>query len=883
MTPPRPLVDALDDRYLIERELGRGGMATVYLARDLKHDRLVAVKVLRPDLAAVLGAERFLREIRLTAQLQHPHILNLLDSGEAAGFLFYVMPYVEGETLREWLTREGQLSIEDALRITRDVASALDYAHQRGVIHRDIKPENILLYQGEPMVADFGVALAAASAGRERLTETGLSLGTPAYMSPEQASASPKLDARSDQYSLACVLYEMLAGEPPYTGPTAQAIIAKRFTEPIPHLSTVREVPVGLERAITRALARSPADRFPSVSMFAQALIADPTASPTTARGWTRSVRRKWLLRAAAVSPILAILALLGQQLRLPSAARVPTHRQFTFTAQAEEPAFSPDGKTIAYVSQHRSLVLEELGGGGPVTLLPAVPQLGSPRWSPDGRWLYFRMIPDTTQPRAIYRIPSGGGAPVKMGADALPADMVDDWGPFDLSPDGTAMVRVTGDSLVVFDLSLGKERARLPVGGPGLREGKERLTSLGAVRNVAWSPDGRWIASTEEALGGSSILVTSADGQQGRRLAEGVGPVKWGPKGDALFFLATVSGGTDLMRLQFDSHTGSASGQPRLVLSGLPTLLDWTAVYDLRRDGHMLAYVRGPQSHHVWALTMEPGRDTAIARRLSEDSRAYDWPALKRDGSALAVIQYDGTGVGNFFVVPFGGGEFTPLTQGPGYKSNPSWSPDGTNLVYVLTDSTGSKLILTDQMGRRRRMGTTSPFLVGYYRTTWSADGRTLLYPAAHARTLVALDVAHGDEKLIPTPDSLDFWIAAVVSPDGRQVVAAENDRATDRYKLWRTPVAGSRWIPVPIPAGDNIPLLWRKDGWIYLFNEIPGSLPVIWRMKPDGLRRELVAHLPIACRLGFVSMSGDGRRLVCAVHRLEPDVWLVSGLDPS
>jgi len=448
-------------------------MATVYLARDVKHDRLVALKVLRPDLAAVLGGERFLREIRLTAQLQHPHILSLLDSGEAAGFLFYVMPYIEGESLRERLTQDGQLATEEALRITGAICSALEYAHQRTVIHRDIKPENILLSHGEPMVADFGVALAAASAGRERLTETGLSLGTPAYMSPEQASASPRLDGRTDQYSLACVVYEMLAGEPPYTGPTAQAIIAKRFSEPVPHLSTVRDVPVGLERAITRALARSPADRFPTISMFAQALVADPTASPTTARSRARSVRRKWLLRAGGVIPVLAILVLLGQRLRPTPAPGVPTHRQFTFTAQAEEPAFSPDGKTIAYVSQHRSLVLEELAGGGPVTLVPPVSQLGSPRWSPDGRWLYFRMIPDSTQHPSIYRIASSGGAPVKMGADPLPATLVDDWAPFDLSPDGTAMVRVAGDSLVVSDLNSGKERARLPAGGPGAERRK--------------------------------------------------------------------------------------------------------------------------------------------------------------------------------------------------------------------------------------------------------------------------------------------------------------------------------------------------------------------------------------------------------------------------
>src|SRR5262245_59480953 len=238
-----PLADALRDRYTIEREIGRGGMATVYLAGDLRHRRQVALKVLHSELAAMLGPERFLREIELTAGLQHPHILPLLDSGEVGGLLYYVMPYVEGESLRQRLQREPQLPLEEAYRLTREVAEALDYAHGKGIIHRDIKPENILLSRGHALVADFGIALAATQAGGGRLTETGLSLGTPAYMSPEQATADPKLDGRTDQYSLACVLYEMLAGEPPYTGPTAQAIIAKRFSEPVPHVSTVREVP----------------------------------------------------------------------------------------------------------------------------------------------------------------------------------------------------------------------------------------------------------------------------------------------------------------------------------------------------------------------------------------------------------------------------------------------------------------------------------------------------------------------------------------------------------------------------------------------------------------------------------------------------------------
>ena len=264
--------DALRDRYTLERELGRGGMATVYLAKDLRHARYVAVKVLRAELAAALSADRFLREIQLTASLQHAHILPLLDSGTAAGQCYYVMPYVEGESLRERLRREGQLPLEDALRLTREVADALDYAHQRNIIHRDIKPENILLSHGHALVADFGIALAASHLGGGRLTETGLSLGTPAYMSPEQAMAEPRLDGRSDQYSLACVLYELLAGEPPYTGPTAQAILAKRLSEPFPHLRTTRAVPPEVESAVTRALQKSAADRYPTAVQFAQAL-----------------------------------------------------------------------------------------------------------------------------------------------------------------------------------------------------------------------------------------------------------------------------------------------------------------------------------------------------------------------------------------------------------------------------------------------------------------------------------------------------------------------------------------------------------------------------------------------------------------------------------
>lgn len=274
---------ALAGRYRIERELGRGGMATVYLANDVKHHRQVAIKVLRADLATLLGPERFLREVEIAAKLNHPHILPLYDSGDADGFLFYVMPYIKGESLRAKLEREQQLSVEESLAVTRQAASALGHAHAHGVVHRDVKPENILLHEGEAMVADFGIALAASATPDERLTETGLVLGTPEYMSPEQAMSESALDARSDLYSLACVLYEMLAGEPPYTGPNARALLAKQLVDPVPAIRRLRAaVPAAVEQAIMKALANAPADRFSSASAFVEALTAPAGARLTT-------------------------------------------------------------------------------------------------------------------------------------------------------------------------------------------------------------------------------------------------------------------------------------------------------------------------------------------------------------------------------------------------------------------------------------------------------------------------------------------------------------------------------------------------------------------------------------------------------------------------
>jgi len=302
------LAAALADRYRIERELGQGGMATVYLAHDLKHDRKVAIKVLRPELAAVLGAERFLAEIKVTANLQHPNLLPLFDSGQADGFLYYVMPYVQGETLRARLERERQLSVDETVRLVTLLANALEYAHAQGVIHRDLKPENILLQSGQPVIADFGIALAVAQAGGARVTETGLSLGTPHYMSPEQAAGQRELDARSDQYALAAVTYEMLSGEPPHTGPTAQVIVARLMTEQVRSLRATRPgVPAAVDRAVGRALAKTPADRFDTVTAFVAALTGPTDPAP---RQSGRRALRWLLLPAAGLAIALAVFGM---------------------------------------------------------------------------------------------------------------------------------------------------------------------------------------------------------------------------------------------------------------------------------------------------------------------------------------------------------------------------------------------------------------------------------------------------------------------------------------------------------------------------------------------------------------------------------------------
>ena len=453
MDATNQLTTALAGRYTVDREIGRGGMATVYLARDVRHNRKVALKVLNPELGALLGVERFFSEIQVTANLQHPNLLPLFDSGEADGLLFYVMPYVEGESLRALLQREKQLPIDEAIHIGVAIASALDYAHRQGVIHRDLKPENILMHDGEPVVADFGIALAVSNAGGSRITQTGLSLGTPHYMSPEQATGDRDIDGRTDIYALGAVTYEMLVGEPPHDGKTSQAIIAKVLTDRPRAIRLARDtVPAHVEAAIDRALAKLPADRFHTAHEFADALTgknalvsaATPAAPVARRRGHSPAMAAvPWVLTAGSLA--VAAFAWIGGRGKAPSAPVVryeitlPTAISFSQNG-GNQVAVAPQGRLVAYVaagsngSRHIELrAADELQS----RVLPGSDDGAFPFFSPDGSIIAFHANGQ------LLMSPVAGGR-VEVIAD-LPGMRGGTWSPsgWIIASDGNRLIRI--------------------------------------------------------------------------------------------------------------------------------------------------------------------------------------------------------------------------------------------------------------------------------------------------------------------------------------------------------------------------------------------------------------------------------------------------------
>jgi hypothetical protein len=685
---------ALDDRYEIQREIGAGGMAVVYLARDRKLDRDVALKVLRPELGAVLGAERFLAEIKITARLDHPHILTLLDSGEANGLLFVVLPFVRGETLRDKLNREHQLGIDEALKITRQVASALDYAHRQHLVHRDIKPENILLQEGEAMLADFGIALAVKEAGGNRLTQTGLSLGTPQYMSPEQATGDRGLDARSDVYSLAAVLYEMLAGEPPVTGASAQSIIAKLLTETPTHLRVLRgTVSQEIDAAVAKALAKAPADRFATAGELVRALHAEGTSARDT---WTaRPDRRRLLLGLgglAALAAIIATAAALGKSSREPGRPAVLGARtQLTTTGGVLTPAISPDGKQLAFLTRPCSatgctfsLVVQDVGGTTTRTILEGATATYGLEWSPDRRNLiYTGTIASRT---GAYLVSALGGEPRFLtgsvatfwsGGDSLLL------GPA-FRPDSVFHIRVTG-----LD---GAGRDSIRVVGPG-----QDLRAISVVPGTGWivtlisqRPLGLW--QVIDRAGRVADRVVNAC------LCGGVAT------SDAVWLARAGDGpGESVVRVALDRGTGRLATRQDTMAHGLFT------AFSLTSDGSAMVMDEGTYDHGVWAIPL----DSALRGQFPEERRLAraSTPvigAMSPDGARLLVRRTvpaaGGQSQQRFAVIPFEGGAET-LIAVAGAPVRAVWS-DSQHVAVATRAASGRRELVEVEVGSGAQRG---------------------------------------------------------------------------------------------------------------------------------------------------------------------------------
>ncbi|HJS48068.1 MAG TPA: protein kinase, partial [Gemmatimonadales bacterium] len=664
MTAPSPrLAAALADRYRLERELGQGGMATVYLADDLKHDRKVALKVLRPELAAVIGAERFLKEIKVTANLQHPHILGLIDSGEADGLLWYAMPFVEGESLRDRLQREKQLPIPEAVRIATEVAGALDYAHRHGVVHRDIKPENILLHDDSALVADFGIALAASTAGT-RMTETGMSLGTPHYMSPEQAMGEREITARSDVYALGCISYEMLTGDPPFTGSTAQAIVAKVVTErPHPLRSQRHTIPPHVEAAVLTALEKLPADRFATAAEFAEAL-ADrsytTTAMAAQAGGPPNDRRWRLVAAVAGLALVVSTAAAVVGWMRQPPPGMV---RRFVVALTGTYPSYatpllSPDGTRLVYASIEGALQL--LAADALVARpIPRSESAWSPAFSPDGR----ELVINTGFPGAIRVIPLDGGAVRTLVADSTFGQGLD-W-----STDG--WIYYLQGAHDGRDLM----RIRATGGTPEFVARPDSASDILMFRFPQALPGGRVLVTLQMKVGDPKAGILDPGTGAVTILADGV-LSRFTPTGHLI--VAGVDG--TLQAARFDAPAGTLQGGFTPVAEGLAvSSFTGTGSFTLSREG-TLGYQRSPDPHRVVRVSRDGGREEA----LDPGWQGQFGPlSLAPDGSRLAIT-LERAGGTELWVRSLESGAMTRLSSGATWNYRPSWSVDGREVIFT-------------------------------------------------------------------------------------------------------------------------------------------------------------------------------------------------------
>ena len=796
MTFPKQLTTALAGRYDVEREIGRGGMATVYLARDIKHDRAVALKLLNPELGAVLGAERFLSEIRVTANLQHPNLLPLFDSGESDGLLFYVMPFVAGESLRARLDREKQLPVDEALRIATAIASALDYAHRNNVVHRDLKPENILLQDGQPVIADFGIALAVSAAGGVRVTQTGLSLGTPQYMSPEQATGDRLVDGRSDIYSLAAVTYEMLAGEPPHLGNTVQAIVAKVLTERPADIRLRRPaVGVNTSAAIARGLEKLAADRFNTAQEFADALNGRgfATAVPSSlAARWTRRASSA-VIGVAVLACAAAIVAGIGWR----NATQAPVEPvQFALTLEAgERPFTSAFGKTVAIAPDGKTIGYLAAGAGGVRRLyvrglndfrgrpLPGTELAMQPFFSPDGVWLGFL---SGTQ---LRKVPLSGG----------PATAIAEVGP---TVSGMAWGKRGG-----IVTSVNGRLALIAVGGGVPRPLPSQDSSTMNVgvsqRFPVWLEDGQTVLFTKwnGSIGASRLAVMSI--RTGAVTEVGVfGSSPLGVIDDRLIY-EDASGG--LMAIRFDRR------QRRVVGDAVPVIDSvfnpgggGGAVNAALSDNGSLAYVRGS------SLTEAVLADEHGTRPLITGRHHFAFPRYSPDARHIAFTMDSPSGR-DVWVFEVASGALVKLTTAGSLNERPEWTADSKRVVF-RSNRGGRSEIWSQPIDAS---GPASKVFGDATAEIWegllTADGNTLIYrTGTSGASNIWYRNLRGDTTRKAVAATANEWEPRL-SPDGRWVAYASKESGSFQIYVRAFPVEGPR-TQVSIDGGTTP--LWSRDG---------------------------------------------------------------------
>lgn len=790
---------ALAGRYRIERELGKGGMATVYLADDLKHERKVALKVLKPEVAAVVGADRFLAEIKTTANLQHPHILPLFDSGEADSFLFYVMPYVEGETLRDKLEGEHQLPVDEAVRIASDVAEALQVAHEQGVIHRDIKPANILLSRGRPLIADFGIALALGAAGGGRLTETGLSLGTPHYMSPEQATGDLRVGAATDVYALGCVLFEMLIGEPPYTGSTPQAVLGKIIAGDTPSaVEQRRSVPPHVDAAITRALERLPADRFRSLREMSIALGDTSFRHGRVGTADQGGARTGWsvasLVLGGAAVLFAALWALEVRRSAPPSFyhIRFPAGQEMSTTefgpldwGHEAAIAFSPEGDRMVYPGPGGLLWRKERDRPT-ATSIPGTEGAVYPIFSPDGQAIAF-----FTQSGEL-RVASLAGGPSRI---LVPAGIFIRAGGA-WSSDGYLYYTARSEN---SDFDFGIRRLRADgVGDP------EPLTQR---------RDGEIIHVRPEPLPGGNKLLIETEGsvfmvdirsRERHHLTEGRSP-KYVPSGHLLFIAADST----LMAARLHIDRGEID-RPVPIVSGV---LPRGGAVAMARSGRRLAYL---------SSTSEAASEALLVDRDGNATR-FDPPWV---GPAYPRVSPDGTRIlagnqGHVEVRSVITGAVTRLTSRDAANFRAEWFPDGERISFLAQQSAADRDeggVIRDVFSRRVDLSEDRQLVFDHPDRSIS---QAVIGESYYVIRLGRGDPGTKDIWAVSRTDGTRFPVAAkegvderaaALSPDGRYVIYVSNE--TGRDEIWVSALRAGAEESSQVSLSGGTQPVWSDQG---------------------------------------------------------------------